>query len=324
MYKLNDFEQKIDAYASSFKWTNFIGIARTLVALGTLVTLCFNDMQNLLLPVGKNVYESNYLALSKGSLFYLLGEHLFLAKVIAVTILLVVASGWRPRVTGVFHWWVTYSITSSAIVLDGGDQISEILTLFLIPICLCDPRKWHWQNFVPKTYTEGQKIGNLIAGSTLMIIRLQVAFIYFHAGVGKFAVDEWVNGTAVYYWLNDGTFGMADWFRPIMSPLLQNSISVTAMTWGVLLIEISMFLGLTMQKKWHPYLLRVGLFFHVMIILCHGLVSFFFAMSCGLFLFLGSRDGYSFQWVLRFRDTIQKVFKSRRVKPAVLSPELVS
>src|SRR5437588_12362569 len=54
-------------------------------------------------------------------------EDLALGQAIAATILLVVASGWRPRLTGVPHWWISYSFAVSATIPDGGDQVIQIL-----------------------------------------------------------------------------------------------------------------------------------------------------------------------------------------------------
>jgi antimicrobial peptide system SdpB family protein len=72
--------------------------------------------------------------------------YLEVARWISVIILLVVASGWRPRYTALFHWWISFSLQTSAITVDGGDQVTAVLTFLLLPIALTDKRKWHWQS----------------------------------------------------------------------------------------------------------------------------------------------------------------------------------
>lgn len=282
---LNQFALQLVA---GYNWTNVYGIARSLLAIGTLITLLFTDIHVLLQPVNIPNEVPKFLNFPKISLFYLLDFNFQLAKWIAVSILLIVASGWRPRITGILHWWVSYSFIASAILVDGGDHITSVLTLLLIPICLVDSRKWHWTLHTPAPKTENAKwvVANLIAITSFFIIRLQVAFIYFHAGVGKLEVEEWVNGTATYYWFTEPMFGLSSWLAPIITPLLVSPWGVCFITWGVIVFEILLFLGLTLHSKWRSTLLILGIAFHFGIVLIHGLVSFFFAMSAALLLYL--------------------------------------
>lgn len=298
----------VEGLTQQWRWTNTIGIARTVLALGTLITLLFNNIFDLLEPLGSRAGVENFSGMAKISLYNIFQGNIVLAKWISIAILLMVISGWRPRITGILHWWVAFSFSSSAMVLDGGDQITATLTLLLIPICLMDSRKWHWSNdpHPVETFSTRQKIAGLVAFCSLAVIRLQVAFIYFHAGVGKFEVAEWANGTAVYYWLNNPIFGASDLLAPLLNAIVTHPLGVTVMTWGAILTEITLFLGIAMNRKWHPTLLKLGIAFHFTIIIFHGLVSFFCAMCAALILFVGAHHkGYSlpsfhFKWKLPF------------------------
>ena len=59
--------------------------------------------------------------------------------------LLLVLSGYYPRFTGVLHWLISSSVFQAANLVEGGDQITAILTLLLVPVTLLDPRRNHWQ-----------------------------------------------------------------------------------------------------------------------------------------------------------------------------------
>jgi antimicrobial peptide system SdpB family protein len=268
-------------------WSNVYGFARTLLAIGTLLTLLFNDNITLFGIQEKNTFQSiPDLGLTQFGLFYLLRFNLVLAKSIAIIILIIVASGWRPQITCIFHWFIAFSFNLFTAVPDGGDQLTNVLTLLLIPICIFDSRKWHWS----ESFQGKNPYINLIAYSTYWIIRLQVAVVYLDAATEKFKVDEWRNGTILWYLFNDPVMGCNDFFRQILIPILKNPFFLTMFTWSVIILELVLFLGLTIDKKYRKRLLLIGLSFHFFIILIHGLISFFFAMAAALILYLHPWD----------------------------------
>lgn len=271
-------------------FTSYLGLARSVLALGTLLTLLFNKTSVLFSPTGKSAEVLNFIIVRRFGFFNLLpSSRLDLSVWIAIIILIVVISGWRPQITCFLHAYISVSFINSAITIEGGDQITSNLTLLLIPICICDPRKNHWftLNEIQKKslLNIGERV--LIANFFYLITRLQVALLYFHSAVGKFPSKEWQNGTAVYYWFNNPIFGMPDYLRPVFEPLITNSYPVVLITWGVLIFEIVLFLGLVLQPKYRKYILAAGIVFHFFILLIHGLFSFFIAMAGALILFLG-------------------------------------
>src|SRR5690606_30268919 len=120
----------------------------------------------------------------------------------------------------------------------------------------------------------------------LWLIRFQVAVIYFDAAVGKFKVEEWINGTAIYYWLNNSSFGITDFWKPFLNPFLSNGILVSIITYGVLLLELSLFLAFTASQKYRRTIFPIAIAFHLFIIVFHGIFSFFFSVSAALILYL--------------------------------------
>lgn len=272
---------------ATIPWTPTYGAARSLLAIGTIITLAFNKASTLFGPSpGMPGLHRCSTGLAGFSLFCLVPrDSLDVARWLGIAGLIVVASGWRPRVTSLLHWWVSFSYFAAATIIDGGDQITAILTLLMLPITLTDKRKWHWESVAQSSLpADGSR---LLASSAATVVRVQVAFLYFHAAVGKMATTEWANGTALYYYLSDPLFGVAGWTDRMVSGLLRTGLGVSAMTWGTILIELSLFLGLIAPRPWRPKLLILGIVFHTGIAAVMGLISFSVAMIGALFLYLG-------------------------------------
>lgn len=278
--------------AATDPFTDVYGAARTLLALGTLGTLLFSHSTSLFRPAVGTPVSPVCDGVATPALFCLAApDHLEWGRWAAVAILALVASGWRPRITGPLHFYVAYSLNVTGLLVDGGDQVTAILALLLLPVTLADGRRWHW-TASPRAAPGGggSELLRLVALSSLWMIRLQVAGIYFHAAVGKMPVPEWRNGTAVYYWFTDPAFGLPEYLRPLVMPLLTTAVGVAALTWGAIMLEVTLFTGLVMERRWRAPLLVAGLLFHLGIALVHGLPSFAFAMWGALVLFLRPVD----------------------------------
>lgn len=276
------------AHRIAVKWpiTNVYGLARTLVALSTLVTMLFSQQESLFRPVAGIPDYPNCMSLSGFSAFCVFpGEaSITIGWYVSIAILIVAASGWRPRYVAIPHWWVAASFHLSSSIPDGGDQVAANLALLMIPIAILDSRTWHWQS-APSHATGNYMLrASLIAWAALLIIKVQVAGIYLQSSVAKLAVGEWVDGTALYYWMTDAYFGLPSWSRPIIEPVLANPIGVQALTWGPVALEFGLFLGLFARRSLRPYFLIFGIAFHTGIAIFMGLPSFALAMFAALVL----------------------------------------
>lgn len=267
-------------------WTNVYGVARSLLAIGTAATLLFNNSTILFRPasgITQTIICENF---ARAGVFCLLPSHLEVARWVAVLILLVVASGWRPRITGLLHWWVAYSLQTSALTLDGGDQVTAVLTLLLLPVTLTDSRRWHWTTPpADAPLTLKSTLSRLCALFALVVIRIQVSGIYLHAAFSKMSINEWIDGTVLYYWFTDPLVGLPGWLSPILLPIATSPL-VAILTWSALLVELLLFMGLVMPKKAWPALLVAGIAFHGGIAITMGLISFGLAMTSALILYL--------------------------------------
>jgi antimicrobial peptide system SdpB family protein len=122
------------------------------------------------------------------------------------------------------------------------------------------------------------------------MVRVQVAAIYFHAAIAKFGVEDWVDGTAVYYFSMHPMLGASGTVLSLLRSILETGVGVAALTWGTLMLEYLLSAALFMpQRYWRP-LLALGIAMHAGIIVLHGLFSFAVVMFGALVLFLRPMD----------------------------------
>jgi antimicrobial peptide system SdpB family protein len=271
-------------WALANPFTNVYGFSRSLLAGGTACILAFNRPNVLFTPVSGVMAVPRCDGVSSASLFCLVpSPRLEIVRWLSVLVLLVIASGWRPRLTALPHAWLSFSFFSSCTIFDGGDQVTLVLSLLLLPIALLDNRRWHWSSAPPG---EAQRdLPHLIAWSAILIIRIQVAGIYFVSGIAKLGQSEWADGTAMYYWLL--TFGGAPHWVLF---LLGKSVVVVAMTWGTIALEVALAAALVMPRRAWPPLLIAGIVFHALICLFFDLGSFAIAMIAAVILYLRPAD----------------------------------
>jgi antimicrobial peptide system SdpB family protein len=298
-------------------FTNVYGLARTALAVGTAGTMLFTKAADLFpSPTGIATGMADCAApLARWSAFCVLPAYsLDTIRLVAVVVLIVVATGFRPRLTGIPHWWISFSFMTSApvSVIEGGDHVAGVLTLLLVPVTLNDNRRWHWSPSEGAVHasTTGEAIARLIAWTSLFAIRLQVAGIYFQSAVAKLFVYEWREGSALYYWFNQPIFPTPDWAKALAAqPFLGR-----AATWGTIALELALCLGLVAPRFVRSRLLVVGVLFHVMIAGLFGLLSFGFAMAGALVMFLRPLDK-----PFRFRAGARKQGARLESAPAVAS-----
>ncbi|HVI47777.1 MAG TPA: sporulation-delaying protein SdpB family protein [Chitinophaga sp.] len=301
------FQQKINAlnaYADTLAnrniyASNALGFARTILATGTLLTFLFSPYDAVFVDgINKVAFVDSFNAFN---LFELIKSPIA-ARAVAAVILITVISGYLPQITGILHWWVCFSMFNKGTLVDGGDQVSMILSGFLLPVTLLDPRLNHWTE--GKTYN--RPYSNILSNVVLGLIAVQMSVIYFHSAVEKMKVAEWVNGTAVYYFLNNNLFGPVPVIRNLIVTLMASPLIALLADWGVLLLEILLFAALFMSRKNKRRMLIAGVAFHFTIIIMHGLVSFFFAMTAGLFLYLYPLDQSVALRILPFKKLRRK------------------
>lgn len=283
-------------------FTNVYGLARSLLALGTLVTLLFNDINTLFKPVA-GVTEYPYCSTGINSIsVFCIASNTYLSeiKIVTIILLIIIMSGWRPRITGLIHWWIAFSVQNSMTTLDGGDQVTAVLTFLLIPMTLVDERKWHWEKDC--SIEKNRDIAVALGWASIFVIQFQIAILYLHSSIAKLTTSEWVNGTAVYYFLNDPLFGLSPIIKPLIQPITESWLVVIP-TWGTIILQFLLFCGLFSNSKTKKILFVLAITMHEIFALMLGLVSFSIAMSAALILFLlpiNAHFKYKFKFNFQF------------------------
>ncbi len=280
---------KIQKYSTMNPWTSTYGLARSLIALSLMITLVFTGYENLFPLVDGMQLKPVFLDLEKIGLFYLFKDNILIAHILSVSILIWVIIGFLPQLSCIFHWWVAFSFFTSTVIIEGGDQIAVIVTMLLVPVCITDRRINHWNN---KIANKKRSKTILFVWSIYFIISLQVSVIYLHAAVGKLAVEEWVNGTALYYWVNHNVFGVPNTLKGDATKILSNTFFVVILTWGAILLEFLLAGWLIMKRNiWNwKFMFISAVLFHVLIGVVHGLLSFMITMSGVLVLYFFSKN----------------------------------
>jgi len=280
--------QRVEDWVRKPAWTTVVGLARTLIAFGTLCTVAFTPSDVLLSPLADGTVPPVCAGVSRAGLWCVVpANHRWFASVITILVLLLVISGWRPRYTGLLHWYVSWSLLLGVTLQDGGDQAAAVLTLLLIPVTLTDPRRWHWSRG-PQPVPLDASVGWawVVARVTRALIIVQVSGIYLQACVAKLGVPEWSDGTALWYWLKGSQFAPPPWIAVVTDRLIASPLGVTSLTYGTLIIEFLIAAAIFMAPPYRRLVLIAGIALHAGIMVTMGLVSFFFSMVGALTLYL--------------------------------------
>ncbi|VAW11738.1 hypothetical protein MNBD_BACTEROID03-214 [hydrothermal vent metagenome] len=263
-----------------FTWV--YGLGRSLIAIALLSSFIFTDVYLMFESHILNSLDQSNLLYNRINLFVLIGyDNLIWSKVAVIAILSLVISGYFPRITGLLHFWVFHSFHNACLYLDGGDQIGTILTALLVPITLLDSRVNHWSAPIIKTKSFTMFLGRFF----FTIIAVQMAFIYFHTAVEKiYKLEEWTNGTAMYYILQGKYFGLSDFFVNLIKPFI-GSKAVFFLTWWVMLSHLALAFALFLKRENKLVFFYVGLSLHAGIAILMGLYSFSLVMIGGITLY---------------------------------------
>lgn len=254
-----------------------LGLIRSLLALSTLLTLLNTPSEMLFFFSNPQQVEGGVCTtFQKLCFFDLLTPNYFpILKWTSVAILLAVIIGFNPRWTAPLHWWVSVSFTHAVALPDGGDQINAVLTMLLLPICLLDGRRSHWDE-VPFEPLSTRR--HVLSSFFWMLIKAQCHFIYLDAAIDKIKVAEWRNGTALFYWFQDPVVGAPDFLLSTWTTIFSLPWMLVFMTWGVMALELTLAMSWRLPERYQNRILLAGSIFHFGIILNHGLISFFFTM----------------------------------------------
>ncbi|MEJ8285675.1 sporulation-delaying protein SdpB family protein [Curtobacterium citreum] len=270
---------EVSPYSSS------LAIARTLLALSTLLTVLLTPSAALFIGSPDNpdgvVCDA---ATARWSLFCMAGGATPMTMTLVIVVMVAVLSGYLPAVTAVPHWWVAWSLNIGSPIRDGGDQVAAVLTLLLVPLLLLDRRRSHWS---PDRRWSARPWGvRGVAWGVLVIVWVQASVLYANAAIAKFAVAEWANGTALWYWIQEPSFRPPAaflWLARVAQDALAGAVIVN---YGVLALELLAAALLFVRPGVRRVALPILIAFHISIGVMFGLWSFFLSMAALLVLYL--------------------------------------
>lgn len=249
-----------------------LGFARSLIAVAELSVLIFTPDRDLFIGLagqgGARCEDARAL-----SLWCLSGPAptaLLFCRIVAILVLAVTASGYRPRWTCVPHWYVTFSLGAAMTIANGGEGVARILTLLLIPLCLGDTRAWHWTR-PPHPMTPGWR-GSAFAAH--LAIRAQVFVMYADAALAKLADHRWRDGSAIANLLYDPYYGAPAALQHLAGPVFSTHWAATAIGWGVMAAELAIASAMWLGPAARRGAVVVAVALHGGIMLAMGLVSF--------------------------------------------------
>lgn len=194
------FLQRYSGYIESIDPHNKVaGGSRSILAMGTLFTFIFTPMDALFYQ--SSSYPAGVVCSSTHSsfgLFCILPPHDNPWDYITTYVILIsVVIGFVPFLTSLLHFWVAWSFGVACPILDGGDQIAWALSILFVILHFGDLRLTHWHSH--KDYAKLPGIFRAIWWSAIPLFILQAMTVYLHACIGKLFIDEWTNGTDVWY-----------------------------------------------------------------------------------------------------------------------------
>jgi antimicrobial peptide system SdpB family protein len=258
-----------------------IALARSGLALSQVLTLVFTPAAYLYeVPIlGQPSTGQCTRFLENVSLFCVVGGLPDdIVQILMILGLIVVISGWLPRFTSILHFWLSYSFAHAVALPDGGDTVLVFTTFFLVFVCLPDARIWHWSQ---SNSWSSARFGALqgISWAAHWALRFQVAYIYLHSALAKLSVENWSEGSALYYIVRGEFFGTANFFQGFVFLLTSIPIVALSLSWGTMIVECLIAVSLLSKQ---PVAQTAGFvacaMLHVGIIAFIGIWSFALAM----------------------------------------------
>lgn len=268
--------KSIFIYVSSSPFSPILGLVRSILALSLLLTLVFNSTSTLFKPVSgrKDIIDcsgDNHL-----TIFCILNpnnyDSLIMMKFVAIILLIIIMIGYFPQVLGIIHFYIAYSVQHTMSIVDGGEQATLMMTFWLMLISLFDNRLNHWEQ--PKQKLDFNKA---VGWAFILTLKIQISYLYLNSAVTKMKNKEWLDGTAVYYYLNDNIYGLPSLFYNFFKFILETPM-IGFVTWGTLILQLVISASIFASRRVKQIVFYFALLMHEIFALFIGLISFSIVM----------------------------------------------
>jgi hypothetical protein len=229
---------------------------------------------------------------------YLIREHYMLLVAVCITLLLLNIFGIGRHVVALLLFLclrLLHGINDK--YTNSGDEMALLLAFYLIFANSFS----HFTYSAQKRFPEAkQKVYNLLSNLAAYSIMANLCLIYFSAGLAKLDDSYWLNGTAMYYFLNDERHSILAAGGHVAVP----AILVYILTYGTLLFELSFPLFVWRRLPRNIFLI-VGVIMHLGIyifLMIYGM-SIVFIIQYGLFF----SNGEVLSFAQKCRSSIKKL-----------------
>lgn len=254
-------------------WHVIFATGRAVMAVGQVSILLFTPATALFVPVGGDDPLSScdraVLAISPYCWFSGAEQ---IVNIFILFAFMWIASGFLPQVSGFVHIWLSFSLAQSISLPDGGDYVAQVVAVFLAFISLGHDRLWYWKS--NQSQNPSPTIRAAIGVGAVWALRMQISWIYVNSSLAKISVEEWQEGSAIYYIARQEFFGSGGLFGDLFLWLTAIPLLSLVITWGTILVELSIAVLILFPRNAPSAAFLLSLFLHAGIIVIMGLFSF--------------------------------------------------
>lgn len=191
--------------------SKFIPIGRAIIALGQLIFLLFTSQEIRFADAISQTHGARCHGWSQASVYCLVGsENVMLADAVVVLGLILVISGLYPRWTGLLHLYLTYAISTTHTVSDGGKSALLVMVAVLALVSLSDERRHAYTTDLDADCI-AKPMGR-ISQTAILFGRLFLCLLYAAAAIGGL----WTHDASSEQSAPNTFFG--DWFQILGTP----------------------------------------------------------------------------------------------------------
>lgn len=289
-----------------------LSVARSVLALSTVVVLAVNDASVLLHdPSSPGLRPSNCTGLAALGAFCLAEpSSADVVRWLLVLLCLPTLVGAVPGLAAPLHAYAAFTLASNTVGIEGGDYLTASVTAVLALVCATDWRAFGWR---PRS--SGIPALRHIPSQVLLVtLKVQLAYVYLEAAVVKQTHPIWADGSALWFWLQQPNFGARAEIRSLLEAAFSHAPLLQAATWGVIVTEYVLAFSVLTARRRNARLMTLALSatMHLVFALVLGLVTFAISMI-GLVLLITWRSSDAMPWAL--------CRALRRTEPRSLGPD---
>ncbi|AKK02483.1 hypothetical protein CEPID_03015 [Corynebacterium epidermidicanis] len=265
-------------------------LLRRSIALSLMLTLIFTPVEFLITPSAVNLEPLRCEGTLKKALFFCIVpvEFLTLGKWVAVVLCGLVIVGKYLFLSSLILFWISSTMFHMIPTSDGGEQIALCLSTLLLIYSL---------GGLAETFKK--RIGFKSRGAEAwhyvwhLMIKIQMAVVYFQAGIAKLGVESWADGSEIYYDLLNPMFGATGWRLKLAMLIVDYDFILLAITWGTISAEVFISYAIFGGDSAKKVALTLAVLLHSSIAIFLGIVSFSIVMIGGaIYALLPARFAY--------------------------------